>query len=305
MHFTPKGWSFAYFSFLGVGKLTLAGLSNRRCRWHRRKIYQRRCYTGKQFFSGIADTGDKFLAFWLFLTGVNDTGEKCYRRCQRRRRWQRSALAAKLSLAAEVGHGRRYCHWNSHENAQSHLTNPDQRPRRPPKLLQTKTALFSFGGLRGLWSRCVGCFWMQLFMAVPMTPSAAVADFGGRRYRRFILFNFLLSLAAPHLHGVLVHVTGNKFIAGVVVTGDNCSTVSLSPATKLSPVSLSPATKLLPVSLSPVINCSPVSTTPTITENLWQRLIAGVEDTGNKFFVGVVDTAEQFNTGVIDTSDKQ
>ena len=57
-------------------------------------------------------------------------------------------------------------------------------------------------------------------MAVPMTPSAAVADFGGRRYRRFIPFNFLLSLAAPHLNGVLVLVTGNKFIAGVVVTGD-------------------------------------------------------------------------------------
>ncbi len=29
-----------------------------------------------------------------------------------------------------------------------------------------------------------------------------------------------LSLAAPHLHGVLVLVTGNKFIAGVIVTGD-------------------------------------------------------------------------------------
>ncbi len=144
--------------------------------------------------------------------------------------------------------------------------------RRPPKLLQTKTALFSFDGLRGLWSRCVGCFWMQLFMAVPMTPSAAVADFGGQRYRRFIPFNFLLSLAAPHLHGLLVLVTGNKFIAGIVVTSDNCS-----------PVSLSPATKLLPVSLSPVINCSPVSTTPAITENPWQRLIAGVNDTGNKF----------------------
>ena len=57
-------------------------------------------------------------------------------------------------------------------------------------------------------------------MAVPMTPSAAVADFGGRRYRRFIPFNFLLSLAAPRLHGVLVLVTGNKFIAGVVVTVD-------------------------------------------------------------------------------------
>jgi hypothetical protein len=57
-------------------------------------------------------------------------------------------------------------------------------------------------------------------MAVPMTPLAAVADFGGQRYHRFIPFNFLLSLAAPHLHGVLVLVTGNKFIAGVVVTGD-------------------------------------------------------------------------------------
>jgi hypothetical protein len=59
-----------------------------------------------------------------------------------------------------------------------------------------------------------------MFMAVPMTPSAAVADFGGRRYRRFIPFNCLLSLAAPHLHGVIVLDTGNKFIAGVVVTGD-------------------------------------------------------------------------------------
>jgi hypothetical protein len=32
------------------------------------------------------------------------------------------------------------------------------------------------------------------------------------------------TLAAPHLHGVLVLVTGNKFIAGVVVTGDKLST---------------------------------------------------------------------------------
>ncbi len=31
--------------------------------------------------------------------------------------------------------------------------------------------------------------------------------------------DFLLSLAAPHLHGVLVVVNGNKFIAGVVDTG--------------------------------------------------------------------------------------
>jgi hypothetical protein len=59
---------------------------------------------------------------------------------------------------------------------------------------------------------------MQLFMAFPMTPSAAVVDFGGRRNRQFIPFNFLLSLAAPHLNGVLDLVTGNKFIAGVAVT---------------------------------------------------------------------------------------
>jgi hypothetical protein len=66
---------------------------------------------------------------------------------------------------------------------------------------------------------------MQLFMAVPMTPSAAVADFGGRRYRRFIPFNFLLSLAAPHLHGVLVLVTGNlspvSLFTGINDTGDH------------------------------------------------------------------------------------
>jgi hypothetical protein len=54
---------------------------------------------------------------------------------------------------------------------------------------------------------------MQLFMAVLMTPSEAVSDFGGRRYHRFVNFNFLLSLFT----GVVV--TGNKFIAGVIDTG--------------------------------------------------------------------------------------
>ncbi len=38
MHFTPKDWSFAYFSFLGVGKLLLAEFSNHRCRWHRQNL---------------------------------------------------------------------------------------------------------------------------------------------------------------------------------------------------------------------------------------------------------------------------
>jgi hypothetical protein len=48
-------------------------------------------------------------------------------------------------------------------------------------------------------------------------------------------------LGSSHLHGVLVLVTGNKFIAGVVVAGDNCSPVSLSLAINLSPVLFSPA----------------------------------------------------------------
>ncbi len=96
-----------------------------------------------------------------------------------------------------------------------------------------------------------------------MTSSAAVADIGGRRYRRFIPFNFLLSLASPHLHGVLVLVTGDKFIASVVVTADNWSPVS-------------------------TINLSPVSTTPAITE-----FFAGVVDTAEQLFAGVVDTRDK------------
>jgi hypothetical protein len=83
---------------------------------------------------------------------------------------------------------------------------------------------------------------------------------GGRRYRRFIPFNFLLSLAAPHLYGVLVLVTHNK---------------------------------LSPVTTTPVINSSAVSTTLAITENPWQGLIAGVVDTAEQFITGVVDTGDK------------
>ncbi len=79
---------------------------------------------------------------------------------------------------------------------------------------------------------------MPNFLSEKEDPALKNHYFAWRR--RFIPFNFVLSLAAPHLHGVLVLVIGNKFIAGVVVTGDNCSPVPLSPATKLSPVSLLP-----------------------------------------------------------------
>ncbi len=50
-----------------------------------------------------------------------------------------------------------------------------------------------------------------------------VSDVDMGRYCRFVPLNFLLSLTAPHLLGVLVLVTGYKFIAGVFVTGNSCS----------------------------------------------------------------------------------
>ncbi len=38
----------------------------------------------------------------------------------------------------------------------------------------------TFGGLRDLWSRSLRCLWMHLFKPVPMIPSAAMSDIGGR-----------------------------------------------------------------------------------------------------------------------------
>ncbi len=60
MHFTPKDWSFAYFKFLGVGNLILAGLSNRGVAGTAEKFISGVVDTGEQFFAGVVDTGDKF-----------------------------------------------------------------------------------------------------------------------------------------------------------------------------------------------------------------------------------------------------
>jgi hypothetical protein len=86
---------------------------------------------------------------------------------------------------------------------------------------------------------------MQLFMAVPMTPLAA-----GRLQQPEIspIYPFQLS---PHLHGVLVLVTGDKVIAGVVVTGDKVIVVVVVTGDKV---------------------------------------IAGVVVTGGKLFTGIKDT---------------
>ncbi len=59
----------------------------------------------------------------------------------------------------------------------THLTQLDQRPLRPPKLNNAVLVCSSFGGLRGLRA-CEGPW--RLFVAVPMTISVAVANFGGR-----------------------------------------------------------------------------------------------------------------------------
>ncbi len=56
-------------------------------------------------------------------------------------------------------------------------THLDQRPLRPPKLNNDVLVCSSFSGLRGLRA-CEEP--LRLFVAVPMTISAAVADFGGR-----------------------------------------------------------------------------------------------------------------------------
>ena len=42
--------------------------------------------TGEHLIAGVVDTGDKNDADLSFMTGVNDTGDKRYHRCQRHRR---------------------------------------------------------------------------------------------------------------------------------------------------------------------------------------------------------------------------
>jgi hypothetical protein len=76
---------------------------------------------------------------------------------------------------------------------------------------------------------------MQLFMAVPMTPSAAVSDLGGRKYHRFVpicIKNRSLSS--------IKFIAGKKFIGGVFTAVKYLSAVSLTPVNSSSAVSLTP-----------------------------------------------------------------
>jgi hypothetical protein len=82
---------------------------------------------------------------------------------------------------------------------------------------------------------------MQLFMAVPMTPSAAVSDFGGRRYHRF----------------VPIYRKNRPLSSIQFIIGENLSAVSLTPVNILSAVSLTPPNNLSAASLTPVITFFP------------------------------------------------
>ncbi len=157
--------------------------------------------TGNKFLPGVNDTGDKFIA------GDNDTGDnllpvtttpvnnycrwqeqghhggggaaKDRRKLKVTNRWYLRPPKSATAADGVVGTAMKSC-------IQRHPTHPHQRPRRSPILNIAVLFWSSFGGLRGLLSRCAECLWMQLFKAVPMTPLAAVSDFGGRRYRRFV-----------------------------------------------------------------------------------------------------------------------
>jgi hypothetical protein len=117
VHFTPKKGTFAYFSFLGVGKLILAGLSvilgflviSGRFQRHWRKI-----------LSAVINCSPVWTPLAINCSPVSTTPPINFSTGDKLDWQQRTVLSAKLSPAAEVSHGRRYCHWNSHEKAQRH-----------------------------------------------------------------------------------------------------------------------------------------------------------------------------------------
>jgi hypothetical protein len=85
---------------------------------------------GKNVITGVIDTSDKLFAVSTTPPAINCIDDRGLLLLQNYLRPPKSATAADIV----IGH--------SHENVQRHLTYPDERPRRPPKLLQTKMALF-------------------------------------------------------------------------------------------------------------------------------------------------------------------
>ncbi len=181
---------------------------------------------------------------WTIIASDNDTGEQNLLPVTRKRmpwrwgaakdrrklkginRWYLRLLKPYTAANGVIGIAMKSC-------IQRHSIHPDQRPLRPAKLNITILVWSNFGGLRGILSRCIECLWMQLFMGIPMTPSAAVSDFSRRRYLWFIP---ICRKNRP--------LSSIQFITGSVVdTGavNSLSAMSLTMANNLLVVSLTPA----------------------------------------------------------------
>ncbi len=144
---------------------------------------------GFSVIAGVVDTGDKFIVdTGDQLSAVTTTPAINLSPVTRTRTpWRWGAAKNRRKL---MGTNRRYLRPPKSATAaddvigtamksciQSHSTHLDQGPLRPPKLNNAVLVCSSFGGLRGLRT-CERP--LLLFGAVPMTISAAVADFGDR-----------------------------------------------------------------------------------------------------------------------------
>ncbi len=138
--------------------------------------------------AGVVDTGDKFIVDTDDqLSAVKTTPVINLSPVTRTRTpWRWGAVKDRRKLK---GINRRYLRQPKSTTAaddvigtamksciHTHPTHLDQRPLRPPKLNNVILVCSSFGCLRGL-RVCEGP--LRLFVAVPMTISVAVADFGG------------------------------------------------------------------------------------------------------------------------------
>ncbi len=125
-----------------------------------------------------------------------------------------------------------------------------------------KTTLFSFGGLMGLWSRCVGCLWMQLLRRFQWHHWRPCPTSTARDIANLSPSTFSYPWQLP----------------------TSMASLFLSPAINLSPVSFSPAIivhqrhchpkKIFSlVSLTPVINIhsriSPRKNSKCLQWNAW------------------------------------
>jgi hypothetical protein len=172
-------------------------------------------------FTGGNDTGDKL------FTGVNDTADKVFhRRCIDDRGLfflQNYLRPPKSNMIADIVFGTAMKRRKSTSHTLIRGPGGRQNYFKPKRHYLDLAA--SGASDQDVWG---------VFIAVPMTPSSAMPDFGGWRYRRFVPFPSTFSYPWQ-------------------LPTNICSLI-LSQAINLSLVSLSSA-----------INSSPVSTTPAIT----------------------------------------